>query len=44
MAFQSFISESLMRERLDLETLDTLGIIQSKGNIQSKYVKTKTKI
>ncbi|CAH3196125.1 unnamed protein product, partial [Porites evermanni] len=38
------VPEALLKERLDVETLDTLGIIQSQKAFNQKYVRTKTKL
>ncbi|XP_028517932.1 THO complex subunit 2 isoform X2 [Exaiptasia diaphana] len=40
----SVIPEVLLKERLDLETLEALGLIQSQKTFNQKYVKTKTKL
>ena len=42
--FQGIVPEALLKERLDVETLDTLGIIQSQKAFNQKYVRTKTKL
>ena len=42
--FQGVVPEALLKERLDVETLDTLGIIQSQKAFNQKYVRTKTKL
>ncbi|EDO35414.1 predicted protein [Nematostella vectensis] len=34
----------LLKERLDMETLDAVGLIQSQKAFNQKYVKTKTKL
>ena len=41
---QSLIPEFLLKERLDAETLENMGLVQSKVTFQQKYVKTKTKL
>ena len=41
---QKLVSEPLLKERLDMETLDSLGLIVSKNAFNQKYVKTKTKL
>jgi hypothetical protein len=41
---QKLVSEPLLKERLDMETLDGLGLITSKNAFNQKYVKTKTKL
>lgn len=38
------IPDSILKERLDQETLECVGLIQSKQLFQQKYVKTKTKL
>ncbi|XP_077984941.1 THO complex subunit 2-like isoform X2 [Glandiceps talaboti] len=38
------IPEPLVRERFDLETLESLGLIQSQRQFNTKYVKMKTKL
>lgn len=42
--FQKFVASSLLKERLDLETLESLGLLASKSQFNQKYVKTKTKL
>lgn len=42
--FQKFLASSLLKERLDLETLESLGLLASKSQFNQKYVKTKTKL
>lgn len=42
--FQKFVASSLLKERLDLETLESLGVLSSKSQFNQKYVKTKTKL
>ena len=42
--FKGVVPEALLKERLDVETLDTLGIIQSQKAFNQKYVRTKTKL
>ncbi|XP_064637610.1 THO complex subunit 2-like isoform X2 [Lineus longissimus] len=39
-----FIPDVLLKERLDQETLESIGLIQSKSAFQTKYVKTKTRL
>lgn len=41
---QGVVPEALLKERLDVETLDTLGIIPSTKAFNQKYVRTKTKL
>ena len=41
---QAVVPEALLKERLDVETLDTLGIIPSQKAFNQKYVRTKTKL
>ena len=41
---QDLLGESLLKERLDMETLEIVGLVQSKANFNQKYVKTKTKL
>ncbi|KAK6168365.1 hypothetical protein SNE40_020916 [Patella caerulea] len=43
-ACSSIITEPVMKERFDQETLEIVGIIQSKQLFQQKYVKTKTRL
>ncbi|ESO04771.1 hypothetical protein HELRODRAFT_191720 [Helobdella robusta] len=43
-ASQVIVPESLLKERLDLDVLEALGLLQSKTIYQQKYVKTKTKL
>jgi THO complex subunit 2 len=38
------IGEDLLKERLDMDTLELAGLIPSKSNYNQKYVKTKTKL
>lgn len=38
------VSEALLKERLDMETLESVGMIPSKNAFNQKYVKTKTKL
>ncbi|XP_068717940.1 THO complex subunit 2-like [Montipora capricornis] len=38
------VPEALLKERLDVETLDTLGLIPSQKAFNQKYVRTKTKL
>ncbi|ESO98124.1 hypothetical protein LOTGIDRAFT_174338 [Lottia gigantea] len=40
----SLITEPLMKERFDLETLEAIHVIQSKQLFQQRYVKTKTRL
>lgn len=42
--FQKYVASSLLKERLDLETLESLGLLASKSQFNQKYVKTKTKL
>lgn len=41
---QKLASEPLLKERMDMETLDGLGLVISKNAFNQKYVKTKTKL
>ncbi|KAJ8298480.1 hypothetical protein KUTeg_025011 [Tegillarca granosa] len=41
---ESFIPPAVLKERLDQETLENIGLIPSKLTFQQKYVKTKTKL
>ena len=41
---QGVVPEPLLKERLDVETLDTLGIVPSTKAFNQKYVRTKTKL
>ncbi|KAK2170242.1 hypothetical protein NP493_1156g01008 [Ridgeia piscesae] len=38
------VPDCLLKERLDLDTLETMGIIHAKQTFQQKYVKVKTKL
>jgi hypothetical protein len=38
------VSADLLKERIDVETLDSLGLIQSTKGFNSKFVKIKTKL
>ena len=42
--FQHIVPDCLLKERLDLDTLETMGIIHAKQTFQQKYVKVKTKL
>ena len=42
--FQNVIGEELLKERLDMETLESSALVASKNNFNQKYVKTKTKL
>ena len=42
--FQNVVGEDLLKERLDMDTLELTGLIASKNNYNQKYVKTKTKL
>ena len=44
LCFQHIVPDCLLKERLDLDTLETMGIIHSKQTFQQKYVKVKTKL
>lgn len=44
LALQKLVGEPLVKERFDMETLDSLGLITSKNAFNQKYVKTKTKL
>ena len=41
---QCVVGEDLLKERLDMDTLELSGFITSKNNYNQKYVKTKTKL
>ena len=41
---QTMVSEPLLKERLGMDTLESIGLIPSKSAFNQKYVKTKTKI
>ena len=41
---QELVGESLLKERLDMDTLEVLGLVHSKTIFNQKYVKTKTKL
>lgn len=43
-ACQALIPDFVLKERLDADTLENLGLVQSKALFQQKYVKTKTKL
>lgn len=43
-ACQLLIPDFILKERLDAETLENMGLVQSKALFQQKYVKTKTKL
>lgn len=42
--WQKMLGVSLMRERLDMDTLELVRLVPSKVNFNQKYVKTKTKL
>jgi hypothetical protein len=42
--FQKMVASSLLKERLDLETLESLSLLSSKAQFSQKYVKLKTKL
>lgn len=42
--FQNMVGDELLKERLDMETLESSALIASKNNFNQKYVKTKTKL
>jgi len=42
--FQVEISLPLLKERLDVETLEALGLINSTKMFQQRYIKTKTRL
>ena len=41
---QSIVSEPLLKERIDYDTLENVGILASKSQFSQKYVKTKTRL
>ena len=41
---QTIVHESLLKERLDFETLENVSILPSKAQFLQKYVKTKTRL
>lgn len=41
---QELVGGSLLKERLDMDTLEVVGLVQSKTHFNQKYVKTKTKL
>lgn len=41
---QDFLKESLLKERLDNDTLEATGILPQKKTFQQKYVRLKTKL
>ena len=42
--FQNVVGEEVLKERLDMETLESSALVASKNNFNQKYVKTKTKL
>ena len=42
--WQKMLGVPLMRERLDMDTLELVRLVPSKVNFNQKYVKTKTKL
>ena len=41
---QIVVPDCLLKEKLDPEVLENMGLLQSKTAFQQKYVKTKTKL
>jgi len=41
---QNIVSDNLLKERLDADALENIGLVQSKTGFQQKYVKMKTKL
>ncbi|XP_061165363.1 THO complex subunit 2-like isoform X2 [Saccostrea echinata] len=41
---EKMVAASILKERLDQETLESLGLLSSKTQFNQKYVKTKTKL
>jgi len=41
---QNVVTENLLKERLDADALENVGLINSKTAYQQKYVKMKTKL
>ena len=41
---QSIVSEPLLKERIDYDTLENVGVLASKSQFSQKYVKTKTRL
>jgi THO complex subunit 2 len=43
-AFRPLLGDALLKERLDMDTLEMVGLVASKANFNQRYVKTKTKL
>ncbi|KAK7097709.1 THO complex subunit 2-like isoform X2 [Littorina saxatilis] len=43
-AVSSLVTESLLKERLEQDTLEVAGLVSSRQQFQQKYVKTKTRL
>lgn len=41
---QGLLGDALLKERLDMDTLEAVGLVPSKANFNQRYVKTKTKL
>ena len=41
---QGLLGDALLKERLDMDTLEMVGLVSSKTNFNQRYVKTKTKL
>lgn len=41
---QGMLGDALLKERLDMDTLEAVNMIPSKTNFNQRYVKTKTKL
>jgi THO complex subunit 2 len=41
---QPLLGDALLKERLDMDTLEMVGLVASKANFNQRYVKTKTKL
>ena len=42
--FQGLVTESLLKERLEQDTLEVASLVSSRQQFQQKYVKTKTRL
>ena len=41
---QGLLGDTLLKERLDMDTLEAVGLVPSKTSFNQRYVKTKTKL
>ena len=41
---QGLLGDTLLKERLDMDTLEAVSLVPSKTNFNQRYVKTKTKL